>query len=299
MKSMGGVLLALCLALLAGTALAQEPMDDEEYVEDDEVCEDCHDDVFPHYAQTAHAKVLNTGNARTALMQRGCEACHGPAYLHVEDEDNTTKGLRFVSGRSEDPATENAVCLGCHEDADRRYWHGSAHDAAEVSCSSCHTVMKAVSRQGLLAARTETKTCGTCHAVVRSQLYRNAHMPVREEKMSCSSCHNSHGTIADALISDHTVNDNCYRCHAEKRGPFLWEHSPVYENCLNCHKPHGSTRHAMLTVSQPRLCQQCHATGHGGLARSAEDRVVIGRSCLQCHEAVHGSNHPSGSGFTR
>lgn len=289
-------LVAICLVLLAGPALAQE---EDEYVGDDEVCEDCHDDLYPHYVKTVHAKVLNTRNARTEKMERGCEACHGPAGLHVEDDDNTLKGMRLLSGGRESVADRNAVCLGCHEGANLRYWNGSAHDAAEVDCSSCHNVMKAVSRQGLLAERTQTKTCGSCHAVVRSQLYRNSHMPVREEKMSCSSCHNPHGTIADKLITDHTVNDNCYRCHAEKRGPFLWEHAPVYENCLNCHRPHGSTRQAMLTLSQPRLCQQCHVAGHGGLARAPDDRVVLGSSCMQCHQAVHGSNHPSGNAFTR
>jgi hypothetical protein len=29
-------------------------------------------------------------------------------------------------------------------------------------------------------------------------------------------------------------------CHAEKRGPFLWEHAPSVENCANCHEAHGS-----------------------------------------------------------
>jgi DmsE family decaheme c-type cytochrome len=159
--------------------------------------------------------------------------------------------------------------------------------------------MKAVSRKGLLSAETELETCAGCHPVSRSQMWMNAHMPVREGSMSCASCHNSHGTIADALITDHTVNDNCYRCHGEKRGPFLWEHSPVYEDCLNCHLAHGSTREAMLKLSVPRLCQQCHVGGHGGNPRNPEHRFVVGSSCLQCHPTIHGSNHPSGIGFAR
>ena len=33
------------------------------------------------------------------------------------------------------------------------------------------------------------------------------------------------------MLKEASVNDNCYKCHAEKRGPFLWEHPPVRENC--------------------------------------------------------------------
>ena len=132
-----------------------------------------------------------------------------------------------------------------------------------------------------------------------AQMFRNAHMPVREGKMACGSCHNPHGTIADNLITDHTANDNCYRCHAEKRGPFLWEHAPVYENCMSCHDPHGTTRGSMLRASIPRLCQDCHTSGHPASARTPDDRFVIGSSCLQCHQNVHGSNHPAGQQFTR
>ena len=54
------------------------------------------------------------------------------------------------------------------------------------------------------------------------------------------------------------VNEVCYRCHAEKRGPFLWMHAPVAMNCLNCHLPHGSVNQHMLVINMPVLCQRCH-----------------------------------------
>jgi DmsE family decaheme c-type cytochrome len=115
-----------------------------------------------------------------------------------------------------------------------------------------------------------------------------------------TSCHSVHGSVTVALINQETVNDNCYSCHAEKRGPFLWEHAPVNENCLDCHDPHGSARQAMLRLNPPRLCQQCHIeTLHPTEARLPTNRFVIGRSCMNCHTNVHGSNHPSGFGFTR
>ena len=74
--------------------------------------------------------------------------------------------------------------------------------------------------------------------------------------MDCGSCHNPHGTVSDALIAANSINESCYSCHAEKRGPFLWEHAPVNENCLNCHVPHGSIRPNMLKLPGARLCRK-------------------------------------------
>jgi DmsE family decaheme c-type cytochrome len=99
------------------------------------------------------------------------------------------------------------------------------------------------------------------------------------------------------------VNETCYTCHSEKRGPYLWEHPPVVENCANCHDPHGSNHEKMLKVPRPRLCQQCHPTGHGGpLAKPsdpAQVRFVFNKACNNCHFNLHGSNHPAGAFFTR
>jgi DmsE family decaheme c-type cytochrome len=106
----------------------------------------------------------------------------------------------------------------------------------------------------------------------------------------------------------------CYACHAEKRGPFLWEHAPVRESCLNCHQPHGSNQDKLLQEPRPYLCSKCHdpAVGHPGqlfqASQSAASNLangtassarVIGRACQNCHSQIHGSNHPSGARFQR
>ena len=51
------------------------------------------------------------------------------------------------------------------------------------------------------------------------QQLRSSHMPLREGKMTCTSCHSPHGTVTPALLKEPSLNDTCYRCHAEKRGP--------------------------------------------------------------------------------
>ena len=112
----------------------------------------------------------------------------------------------------------------------------------------------------------------------------------------CSDCHNPHGSNGDAMLNRQSVNETCYTCHAEKRGPFAQEHEPVADNCLNCHTPHGSNHDNLLTVASPMLCQQCHdrSRGHGQELWNPNDlgseRYQIGNACGNCHTQVHGSN---------
>ena len=118
--------------------------------------------------------------------------------------------------------------------------------------------MKSVSRKNQLKTAFEPDTCFQCHKDRRAQMFRSSHMPMREGKIVCSDCHNPHGSITESLLKKDSINDVCYTCHAEKRGPFLFEHEPVRENCDNCHDPHGSINEYSLKMPRPRLCNECH-----------------------------------------
>lgn len=205
----------------------------------------------------------------------------------------------IVSFRKNDPSRRveqnNAICLTCHERGDRTYWNGSTHEVRGVACTECHTVMRPVSRKFALKTEIEMETCFQCHKDRRAQIFRSAHMPLREGKLTCSNCHNTHGSATEAMLKENSINDTCYKCHAEKRGPFLFEHAPVRENCLSCHDPHGSSTEYMLKVSRPRLCAECHGMGHGSTAKGPGQIETMGRSCQNCHTMVHGSNSPSGA----
>jgi DmsE family decaheme c-type cytochrome len=192
----------------------------------------------------------------------------------------------------------NAICLGCHQRAERTHWHASVHEMRGVACTECHTIMKTVSAEHQLKTAFEPNTCFQCHKDRRAQIFRSSHMPIREGKVVCSDCHNPHGSATEALLKEDSINDTCYKCHADKRGPFLFEHEPVRENCLSCHDPHGSINQFSLKTSLPRLCYNCHTIGHP--PQSGPNSVfTMGRACLNCHTHIHGSNSPAGAVFQR
>lgn len=240
--------------------------------------------------------------------QLQCESCHGPGGAHAGMQlidDKLARVIEFKADSAASVETQNGMCLGCHEADSGFAWHGGAHDDNRVTCAGCHQVHTA--SDPVRSVSTQPDKCYTCHAFRKSDSLKAYSHPLREGKMACTGCHNPHGATTDFMLARQTVNDTCYQCHAEKRGPFLWEHPPVAEDCTNCHDPHGSNHAAMLTRSAPLLCQSCHSqSGHpsiahdaGGLANGAPSQFLLGQSCLNCHSQVHGSNHPSGSKLMR
>jgi DmsE family decaheme c-type cytochrome len=154
----------------------------------------------------------------------------------------------------------------------------------------------------------QASVCFTCHMEQRAQIHRFSSHPLREGLINCSDCHNPHGSMTEGLMSQPTLNETCYQCHAEKRGPFLWEHPPVREDCSNCHFPHGSNHPTLLKQQHPRLCQQCHMASYHpsgaysqppDIAAGEVDFHILDKGCLNCHSQIHGSNHPSGVRWTR
>ncbi len=228
-----------------------------------------------------------------------------PAFVRASAPVGGLSVGGIISFRANDPGRtaeqNNAICLNCHERGERTYWQGSVHEERGVACSNCHTVMTNVSARFALKTAFQPDTCFQCHKDRRAQMFRSSHMPMREGKIVCSDCHNPHGSFTEAMLRTNTINETCYKCHAEKRGPFLFEHMPVRENCDNCHDPHGSINEASLKMSRPRLCFECHTIGpHGNLGTTGPfSDLTMSRACTNCHTQIHGTNSPAGGALQR
>jgi DmsE family decaheme c-type cytochrome len=140
--------------------------------------------------------------------------------------------------------------------------------------------------------------------------------PIGEGKLMCGDCHGLHGGPG-RLTQDNTGRELCFSCHAEKEGPFVFEHAPVMEDCTICHVPHGSVANNLLKQNEPALCLSCHAmhfhtTNYSvdgdfstpqapeRAGTSSPDSWKSGMltKCTQCHSEIHGSDLPSQASTT-
>jgi DmsE family decaheme c-type cytochrome len=305
-------------------AAEQEPPASEDTFVRLDACEGCHEEQFNDIRLTSHGMA---GDPRSPASGNRCASCHGNLEQHVAEKGGadavgkTAFGTVGMMMRGQ----QNAVCMGCHKEAILLHWAGSGHASDGVGCVSCHRLHK---EDRVRSRRTESEVCFSCHADLRSQINRPYGHPLREQLMTCSDCHNAHGGAGAADLKAFSINEGCYGCHAEKRGPFLWEHIPASENCLLCHSAHGSIHRGMLSRRQPQLCQSCHSPtagahnpqgpharhsrlglsyrqpgvpdiGPGGPGSRGISSLVMGEGCSNCHNKVHGSNHPSGAKLMR
>ncbi len=293
----------------AATPAAQEASKTPQYVSG-ELCKACHYKETQEFTKTmmGHLFMLHP---RDDLEQLGCQGCHGPGSLHVKSGGKDVGGMITFNPKL-DPSVkaDNAKCLACHSGGQQAFWRAGTHAFRGLACGDCHTVMRDVSPRFNLASarqvnpfimiRPQTQVCLRCHMRKRMQMELPSRMPLWEGLMVCTDCHNPHGGPYPHMLCDATVNEVCYRCHAEKRGPFLWTHPPVMMNCDDCHTPHGSINRFMLKIREPRLCQQCHiGTFHPGTPAGIGSVLVFNRACTNCHSQVHGSNSPGGQALTR
>jgi DmsE family decaheme c-type cytochrome len=275
-----------------------------------DTCLGCHDEEGPGYAASAIFKTRHAqrGNPRSPFGAGGlqCEACHGPGAAHAKNKKAASINT-FKRDATLPLAQRNQACMSCHEGGSRTGWHAGAHESSQLACTDCHKVH--VERDPVLAKATEPEVCYRCHTTQRASFQNTSAHPLRFGRMACSDCHSPHGADSAGMLKKPSLNQTCTTCHAEKRGPLLWEHAPVAEDCSLCHAPHGSVRPALLTKSPPLLCQQCHAAaGHPSVARTANGLpggsaggaiFLVAGGCTNCHSQVHGSNHPAGAKLMR
>jgi DmsE family decaheme c-type cytochrome len=272
-----------------------------------DTCLGCHNsDAMLAIFRTAHGQQTDPA-APMAHLQ--CEACHGPGGEHA-GRRRTTAGhepvIVFGSEAETAMADQDAICMDCHQGDVHLAWAGSVHERNETGCVGCHSVH--TTTDPILLRAEQNQTCFGCHQQQQADARKpsahpiDASHPTRPAAMVCTDCHSPHAAVSSGQLIRNTTNELCTSCHAEYRGPVLFDHAPVSEDCALCHQAHGSIHPALLTRRPPLLCQSCHSQqGHpsisftdGSLPGGNPSAMVLERSCMNCHTQVHGSNHPSG-----
>src|SRR4029079_11597659 len=140
----------------------------------------------------------------------GCERCHGPGSAHAAKPSRSN----IVNPARQDPVRASDVCIQCHSQGQplsnpiqgkyydwavgqhagadlMRYWKLEEHKEGQTSFTH-------------FADGTAHKNRMQGNDFVQSVMYRRG--------VTCSSCHDSHGTANDALLIK-PARDLCLTCH--------------------------------------------------------------------------------------
>jgi predicted CXXCH cytochrome family protein len=283
----------------------------EDYV-GTEVCKECHEDQFKAFSHTSHAQLSTISSWKGKVT--GCEACHGPGKAHVDEGDPT----KIISFKAKSPKEISETCLGCHAGREEHNnFRRGEHWRNDIGCTDCHTSHSPETGRNVASSNvfvtqanaqkpgfstlkllksTEPQLCLSCHTETKHQFNLPFHHKVLEGAMKCSDCHNPHGGFELKQTRLATGADAaCIKCHADKQGPFAFEHAPVKtEGCSSCHTPHGSANPRMLTTSRvAQLCLTCHSVAHdvGALEPAGPQHNLNAQyaNCTNCHIKIHGS----------
>lgn len=232
-------------------------------------CPTCHE---PHGAPAAAKRTRRPYRPSGFL----CTACHRAQ----ESVALTPHDLRGIAA--------DAVCEPCHKPhgggAAAASAEGGTTGAGDLGCRSCH-------RERGLGTPVAEGGHPVNIVVVRPlppeyPLSGAGPGSRRGGTMTCSTCHNVHGTgvipqgfgaakllraFGTATGPDAPADLACVPCHTERET----RHGKAA--CAACHPPHRA-------ANPTDACADCHRTGDAG---SGAAHVRAGRSCGSCH-AIHG-----------
>ncbi len=243
-----------------------------------------------------------------------CETCHGPGSLAIEGITPESVAIDAARGITTEckndtlidiknlpPTAQSLICLKCHT-ANATFnlhsWNAGTHAMEDVTCSDCHNIHMGADL--ITSPKAIKDMCLECHKDTRAEFSMRSHHPVMEDKIFCNDCHNPHGTVNENLLRGRTVKETCTKCHAEFRGPYIYEHADLTEDCLECHENHGSPNASLLILQETFLCMQCHSGHRTSDTATAESKSAYYTRCTDCHSRIHGSDLPStskGRGF--
>ncbi len=251
-------------------------------------CASCHKNIATKHQSGRHAALLQ---ASLPPDMRGCEACHGPASLHLGGDEKA-----MLNPAKMKPAEADASCLKCHaadsssaapqvgqKFALRLYLRGK-HARKGVACVACHSEHHGAEH---LLKKDANELCADCHADMKAKEGVYLHRPVKGGE--CLQCHEPHASRRPSLTKP-TVDATCAECHDTEEDKFSKAHND-YDmkgtRCTTCHTAHikekGSKglmahQHAPFSEHKCTLCHQSAVT-----SKKATLIKPVNELCVRCH----------------
>jgi hypothetical protein len=184
-------------------------------------------------------------------MAIGCERCHGPGELHVNERkaelpvqggfDDSIVNLRHLSREKQED-----VCSQCHlsASADVAVRGRSKEDFRPGLRMSDFMVNYRIDRPD-----SALKVSGQIEQMRLSRCY------VESKRMTCTTCHDPHSRPDKAKKVEHYRN-KCLKCHKTESCKMpvkaRLEKEPQ-DNCVTCHMPRGATEIPHFSFSNHRV----------------------------------------------
>jgi predicted CXXCH cytochrome family protein len=243
--SLWGLVFISCV-VVGRTALAPPKIAGATFVGTKE-CIQCHSDQTEHFTTASHARIAI---ADAKVGATGCEACHGPASLHVKSGG----GPNTIINPRRSPET----CFQCHTDKRGQFSLPNSHPvmAGKVSCADCHNPHEGNAVPGSGAALADmAETCTKCHTAQKGPFVFE-HAALRE---GCTVCHSPHGSVNQKMLVARDAN-LCLRCHLQ--APDAGSSGQINANAILRSVENHNTRLMQGTC----WSAGCHEAPHGSNA---------------------------------
>ena len=229
-----------------------------------------------------HSVDYNIHTKQVAEWNVGCERCHGPGSDHAEHPTRAN----IISAARMNSVDANDTCIGCHSQGRplanpiegkyydwpvgyrvglklKDFWQLEEHALGETSFLH-------------FADGTAHKNRMQGNDYVQSVMYRRG--------VTCSSCHDTHGTENYAQLRK-PANKLCLDCHGPMspngpRAATLAEHThhkdgSAGSECIACHMP------KIETEGMPGSFVRAHTFGF--ITPAMTDKYKIPNACTSCH----------------
>ncbi len=224
-----------------------------------------------------------------SLQNTDCAKCHDgePADIETSGARHKTE-IGCQDCHLDHPLVGTEIipqCAMCHDAGDKEHFNLGA----SAVCLECHSNPHAPLKIAMSDTPETSQVCFTCHEDKNKEFQA---FPSLHSEQNCTLCH----------PSEHKVIDKCFECHAKDEyhggnGAFM-----VYEDCIDCHKPHSPLDITYSADTPSIVCGTCHGDLLESLSANKSkhnsllcvdchlDRHPTVPNCSDCHDAPHAAS---------